>query len=273
MDDRDAYRTAELAEIYDAVYAGVDDAAFWRGIAAAAPEGPLLELACGTGRVLLPLARAGYQVTGLDLSGHMIERCRVRLATEAPETRDRVTLAVADMTSFRLGAHFGAIICAFNSFHHLRTVEQQLACLRDCREHLVPGGALVLDLFNPDPAPPAPSTSEPVGEDAALADEAGLMVVEWTEGRQIRRWMSSCEYDRPMQCNECEMTYEIVEADGTPSRRLTETFPLRIVYRYELEHLLARCGLRITAIYGGYDGSPFSEESLGMIVVAESAER
>ena len=81
--------------------------------------------------------------------------------------------------------------------------------------------------------------------------------------------MSACVYDRVAQSNECELTYEIVEPDGTVSRRLAETFPLRIVYRYELEHLLARCGFRIAAWYGGYDASPFSEESVGMIVVAE----
>ena len=64
------------------------------------------------------------------------------------------------------------------------------------------------------------------------------------------------------------MTYEILEADGT-ARRLTETFPLRLVYRFELEHLLARCGLRIAALYGGYGLEPFAEESVGMIVVAK----
>jgi hypothetical protein len=133
---------------------------------------------------------------------------------------------------------------------------------------------LVLDLFNPDPAPPdvaesAPHEGEPHDQSADAVDEPDLIVVDWTDGRRIRRWMSACEYDRAAQSNECELTYEIVEPDGTVSRRLAETFPLRIVYRYELEHLLARCGFRITAWYGGYDASPFSEESVGMIVVAE----
>ena len=261
-DDYSAYQTAELAAVYDALYADVDDVAFWRAMAASARDSPLLELGCGTGRVLLPLARAGYEITGLDLSEHMLEYCRTRLEAEATETRERVRLHAADMASFELGQRFGAIFCAFNSFHHLRTVEQQLACLERCHAHLLPHGILVLDLFNPDPAPAEGNGDEPT--DA----EASALVVEWGEGRRIRRWMSTCDYDRRLQCNECEMTYEIIDADGT-TRRLTETFPLRIVYRYELEHLLARCGFRVAALYGGYDRSPFAEDSLGMIVVAE----
>jgi SAM-dependent methyltransferase len=269
MDGRDAYRTAELAEIYDAVYESVDDAGFWQAMAERSSGGPLLDLACGTGRVLLPLARAGYEIWGVDLSPHMLERCRTKLDAESPATRERVSLVLGDMTSFNLGSRFGAILCAFNSFHHLRTVEQQLACLRKCREHLLPGGVLVLDLFNPDPASPVPGEAGSLGEAAAPEPDTNVLLADWTEGRQIRRWMSSCEYDRTLQCNECEMTYEVIEADGTISGRLVEEFPLRIIYRYELEHLLARSGLGITASYGGYDGSPFSEESLGMIVVAE----
>ncbi len=73
---------------------------------------------------------------------------------------------------------------------------------------------------------------------------------------------------RSLQCNDVEVTYEITEADGT-IRRLAETFPMRFVFRYELEHLLARCGFRIVSLYGDYDRSPFGDESLGMIVVAE----
>ena len=257
-----AYRTAELAAIYDAVYASVDDVAFWRAMAEAASDGPLLELGCGTGRVLLPLARAGYEITGLDVSGEMLDFCRAKVQLEPPATRDRVTLVMADMTSFDLRRRFGAIFCAFNSFHHLREAQQQLACLERCRSHLTPRGFLVLDLFNPDPAPVDAAGNQQA--DAEDFDET----VSWTDGRRIRKSLVVSYYNRSLQCNECEMTYEIIEADGT-TRSLAETFPLRIVYRFELEHLLARCGFRITALYGDYECRPFSDESVGMIVVAE----
>ena len=262
------HTTLELAEAYDAVYADVGDEAFWRTLAAGRPGGPAARAGCGTGRVLLPLARAGHEITGLDLSAHMLEVAQTRLASEPDEVQARVTLVEGDMTSFELGTRFGAILCTFNSFHHLRTVEQQLGCLTHCREHLIPNGILVLDLFNPDPAPAVEDGDEPAEPAGAQERDTSELTVESTGGRRVRRWMSACEYDRSGQCNECEMTYEVIEADGT-IKRLTERFPLRLIYRYELEHLLARCGFRISTLYGDYSGAAFSEESLGMIVVAE----
>ena len=249
--------------IYDAVYADRDDAGFWQAMAAAAGGGPVLELGCGTGRVLLPLARAGYEITGLDLSAEMLERCRAKLQAEPPEIGNRVRLLQADMTSFDLGRRFAAIICPFAGFQQLRTVEQQLACLERCRSHLPSHGRLVLDLPNPDPAPPSYAKDEPGdGEDTA-------QVVEWTDGRRIRWWMTVIGYDRLQQGNECEVTYEVIEADGA-SRRLTETISLRYTFRYELEHLLVRAGFRVVDLYGDYDRSPFVDGSPAMIVAAES---
>jgi SAM-dependent methyltransferase len=260
MDNYTAYRSAELAALYDAVYANSADIAFWQVMTTAGSNG-LLELGCGTGRVLLPLARAGHSITGLDLAVPMLEYCRAKLQAESPEVRDRVTLLEGDMTAFDLDRRFAQIYCAFGTFHHLRTVEQQLACLERCRRHLLPGGTLILDLINPDPVPASLNDDAPAGETVAN-------IVDWTDGRRIRSWATMLDYHRSLQCNDCEVTYEIIEIDGT-TRRLTETFPMRLLYRYELEHLLARCGFRIVALYGDYDRSAFSDESLGLIVVAE----
>ncbi len=262
MNDSSAVQTAELAAVYDAIYADRDDAAFWQATAAAAGGGPMLELGCGTGRVLVPLAQAGAEITGLDLSTQMLERCRAKLESERPEVRDRARLLAADMTSFDLGRRFAAIICPFGGFQQLRTVEQQLACLDRCRTHLLPHGTLVLDLPNPDPAPPSHVRDE-------IADgEASAELVDWTGGRRIRWWVTVVDYQRSLQCTECEVTYEIVAPDGA-TRRLVETITLRYIFRYELEHLLVRAGFRIAAFYGDYDRSPFADGSPAMIAVAE----
>jgi SAM-dependent methyltransferase len=259
--DDSACSAAELAAIYDAIYAGTDDAGLWRTVAAEA-DGPILELGCGTGRVLLPLARAGFEVTGLDLSPVMLQRCRDKLRSEPPEVRERVRLVAADMTSFDLGRRYAAIVCPFAGFQQLTTVEQQLACLARCRAHLLPSGRLVLDLPNPDPAPAAyarEGTGD--GEDTA-------QLVDWTEGRRIRWWMTVVGYDRLQQRNDCEVTYEIVDASGS-TRRMTETIALRYTFRYELEHLLFRAGFRLVALYGDYDRSAFAGASPALIVAAE----
>jgi SAM-dependent methyltransferase len=264
MDDSNAYQSAEFAEIYDAVYGDRGDAPFWNAMAATANDGPLLEIGCGTGRVLLPLARAGYEITGLDLSTHMIERCRAKLETERPEVRDRVRLLQADMTSFDLHRRFAMVISPFGGFHHLRTVEEQLSCLERCRAHLAPHGTLVLDLSNPDPVPTACLQDDP--DD----DEAAATLADWNGGRRIRSWITVVSYDRAQQCNECEMVCEIVAPDGSVARRVTQAFSLRYLFRYELEHLLVRGGFRLVTLYGDYDRSPFAGDSLGMIAVAES---
>ena len=176
--------------------------------------------------------------------------------------RDRVRLVAADMTSFDLGRRFASIICPFAGFQQLRTVAQQLACLERCRAHLLQGSRLVLDLPNPDPAP-AEYTREGLGD-----GDAAARLVDWTDGRRIRWWMTVIGYDRSLQCNECEVTYEIVAADGR-TRRVTETISLRYTFRYELEHLLVRAGFRLVALYGDYDCSPLANESPAMIAVAE----
>ncbi len=260
MNDSSAIHTAELAAIYDAIYAGRDDAAFWQAVAAAG--GPILELGCGTGRVLVPLARGGAEITGLDLSAQMLERGLARLRSEPAEVRDRARLLVADMTSFDLGRRFAAIICPFGGFQQLLTVEQQLACLDRCRAHLLSRGTLVLDLPNPDPAPPSHIRDETVD------GEAGARLVDWTDGRRIRWWVTVVGYQRSLQSTDCEVTYEILAADGA-KRRLTEAISLRYVFRYELEHLLVRSGFRLAALYGDYDCSPFGDGSPAMIAVAQ----
>jgi SAM-dependent methyltransferase len=261
VDHHNAYETAEFAEVYDAIYADRDDVTFWHAMAALAGGGPLLEIGCGTGRVALALARAGHEVTGLDLSAPMIDRARAKLSAEEPAVRERVSLVVGDMTSFDLGRRFAMIASPFGGFQHLTTVDEQLACLTCCRAHLRPGGTLVLDLFNPSPVPTDCLEDEPVDAE----DEAKL--VEWSRGRRIRSWIDVVGYRPAEQVNECELVCEIVEADGS-SRRIGDAFPLRYLFRFELEHLLVRAGFELAGLYGDYDRSPFAAESPGMIAVA-----
>ncbi|HZL63875.1 MAG TPA: class I SAM-dependent methyltransferase [Thermoleophilia bacterium] len=263
MDDDSAPLTIDFPELYDAVYADRDDIGFWEAIAADA-RGPVLELGCGTGRVLLPLARTGIEITGLDLSAAMLARCRAKLAFETPEARGRVELVQADMTSFDLGRRFAAVTCPFGGFQQLRTVEQQLACLARCRDHLLPRGRLVLDLPNPDPAPAA------FAHDEAIDGEATAQLVDWTAGRRIRWWVTVTGYERSQQWNDCEVTFEVTEAGGA-TWRVAETVSLRYIFRYELEHLLVRAGYEVVALYGDYDRSPFADDSPAMIVAAQTA--
>ena len=137
-----------VAEYYDfnPICAGRKDVDFYVDLARAA-GGPILELGCGTGRILLPIARAGCRIVGLDLAELMLAKCREKLAREPREVRERVRLVPASMADFDLGETFRLVTTPFRSFQHLRSVDEQLACLRAAHRHLVPGGRLVLDLF------------------------------------------------------------------------------------------------------------------------------
>ena len=98
--------------------------------------GPVLELGCGTGRILIPTARAGIEIVGLDLSQPMIEVCRARLREEAADVQSRVQLVEGDMRRFDLSRTFKLITTPFRSFQHLITVEDQRACLASVHRHL-----------------------------------------------------------------------------------------------------------------------------------------
>ena len=138
-----------LAEYYDHVplYADRADVEFYAGLARAA-SGKVLELGCGTGRILIPTAAAGCTIVGLDLSEAMLEKCRAKLAQQPAEVQQRVRLVQGNMAAFDLAEKFSLATIPFRGFQHLLRVEEQLACLREIQRHLQPAGRLVFDMFH-----------------------------------------------------------------------------------------------------------------------------
>src|SRR5260370_9140920 len=112
---------------------------------------PILEVGCGTGRITMALAEAGKRITGLDLSERMLERAMKKRAALRVEARERVHLVQGDMARFDLGETFRLVIIPFRPFQHLLEVQHQVECLACVRNHLAPGGRLILDVFQTDP--------------------------------------------------------------------------------------------------------------------------
>jgi SAM-dependent methyltransferase len=216
---------------------------------------PILELACGTGRALLPLARQGYRVTGVDVSPEMLAIARRKV--EAEGLADRVTLAEQDMRQLALGSRFNLAFAAVNSFMHLLTAQDQMAALSRIREHLNPGGRLLLDLFNPDLGRLLDFRGQ-VSLDKVLTDpETGHTVMK----------MRSDRADLSRQTIGVTFMFDEVDEQGAVRRTLV-TFSVRYLFCAELEHLLQRTGFAVEAIYGSYDLDDFSSESDKMITVA-----
>ena len=246
-----------IAGLYDHVglYRDRPDLEFYLDAAREAGS-PVLEIGSGTGRVLIPIARAGIEITGLDLSPSMLSVCRQRLLAEPDPVRARVELVEGDMRRFDLGLSFNLATIPFRAFQHLVSVEDQLACLGSIRRHLVPGGTLILDLFNPS----LEALMRPVGVEAEDTPETLL-----PDGRRLSRTFQITSQDRAAQANQVELIYHVTHPDGR-TERLVHGFTMRYLFRYEAEHLLVRAGFDVAALYGGYDRSPFGATYPGELI-------
>ncbi|MBM3286133.1 MAG: class I SAM-dependent methyltransferase [Candidatus Eisenbacteria bacterium] len=264
MSQAGGYETyAFIATLYDHVvpYRNRPDVDFFVEEALQA-EGPVLEIGSGTGRVLIPTARAGVDIVGLDLSSHMLDVCRHRLLSEPEDVQARVQLVQADMRGFALSKAFSLVTTPFRSFQHLTTVDDQLACLACIHRHLVKGGKLILDLFNPSLAA---LTSDSVGEE--IGDEPEFVM---PDGRRVIRRHRIVSRDCFAQINYVELIYYVTHADGR-EERLVHAFPMRYLFRFEAEHLLARSGFSVEAVHANYARSPYGSEYPGDLVFAAKA--
>ncbi|MDX1520928.1 MAG: class I SAM-dependent methyltransferase, partial [Anaerolineae bacterium] len=140
-----------VAKYYDLLYGHLeDDLSMWLALTEAV-NGPILEMGCGTGRVLLPLAQAGHTITGLDLSADALETARAKV--EAAGIKEQVRLVQADMRYCGLQSnYFEFAFIPLNTLMHCHTIEEQTGTLAAIHSSLQPGGRLVIDLFHPDPA-------------------------------------------------------------------------------------------------------------------------
>lgn len=264
MSDESQYDAVPaIAEFYDStlVYQERKDAEFYVAEARAS-GGPVLELGCGTGRVLLPTARAGLEITGLDQSANMLEQCRAKLAAEPAEVQQRVQLVRGRLEEFDLGREFALITIPFRPFQHLMTIEQQLACLGAARRHLRPGGRLIFDVFHVDPS----SLHDPTWKQEKEEGPA----TQLPDGRIVLRTTRIAAFHRAAQVNDVEFCWYVTHTNGR-REQIRWRVGLRYYFRFELEHLLARAGLRVAALYGDLRRSPFQDDSPEMIFVAEKS--
>ena len=250
MDRYDIY-----ARFYDLDFGEADADLFMYQQFASRCGSPILELGCGTGRVLLPLARQGYQITGVDLSLPMLEVARSKVAAE--DLSGQVTLSRQDMRELELDDRFNMAFAAINSFMHLLSTGDQLAALARIRTHLNPGGLLILDLFNPD-----------LSRLLEARGQVGLakVITDPDTGHRLMRFHSD-KVDLGEQTIHVTFVMDELDSEGNVQRTLFP-FSIRYLFRFELELLLRHAGFEIEAIYGTYDLDEFDGDSPKMIAVA-----
>lgn len=239
----------QAAEFYDHVfvYEKRADIQFFVDAAAAA-GGPVLEAGCGSGRVLLPCARAGARMTGLDLSDAMLKLLRAKLEKESPEVRARVNVVKGDMRDFALNERFALAQIPFRPFQHLMTVAEQRACLRSIRRHLLPGGRLIVDVFEPN----LKMLLDERRQQESDVDECSFTM---PDGRHVARRFRVAAVHFCRQVQDIELIYYVTHLDGR-KERIVDAFPMRHFFRYEMEHLLVSEGFAIEALYGDYKKTP-----------------
>lgn len=238
------------------------DVAFYRDLARER-GGPVLELGAGTGRTLLPIARAGVEIHGLDTSPRMLEALRERLAAEPEPVRARVKIAEGDMRAFSFQRRFPVIQIPFRGFLHNRSRDEQLRCLRACLDHLEPGGVLAFSVFHP--------SIEIMGANAG----AFSGVWRWRGERATADGgcvaLSECTtYDTPNQLLSARLRYEKFDPRGRLEFAHLHGLELAYLYPGDIRSLLAEAGFGAVEIEGGFDGAPFTDDRQELIVRASA---
>jgi SAM-dependent methyltransferase len=253
----------DFGMVYDAVpaYAARRDVRFYVDEAARS-EGPVLELGCGTGRILLPIARAGRAVVGIDGSLAMLRRCEAKVSAEPDEVRARVTLHESDVRDVHLGQRFALVIAPFRVMQHLVLIDDQLRFLGAVARHLAPGGRFVFDVFNPNP-------DALVSRDASEREETPETPLP--DGRTFRRAVRVSRVRWLDQVSETELVYYVSPKAGAPATRYVQGFDMRWYLREELTHLLARGGFHVESMYGDFDRTPLADGAPEIVVRAAYA--
>ena len=250
------------ADVYDSVYSYVtEDIPFYVGEALEA-GGPVLELGCGTGRVSIPMADAGVDVVGLDSSPEMLEVAR-RKAALSHERPGRLTLVEADMrrlSSSPIVGEFGLVIIPFRGFLALLSVEgPRSEPSRASRPFWPRTESSCFDAFVPDLDMMVQEGDSPYHLRDVSDEETGRRLVLWHQSA----------YDNHNQIVSARIIVEELDETDTVSRRLYRDFQLRYAHRWEIDHLLARCGYEVMYLFGDYHRSPFDETSTEMVWVAK----
>lgn len=212
---------------------------------------PLLDLACGTGRMSIHMALQGYPVTGVDIVPEMIGHARKKAAARGVS----IEFVVGDARSFQLEKQFPFIFMLMNAFQFLPTRADHEAMLARVREHLAPGGRFLFETRNPN-AENLLRVMHPNGQQYATPDGGQLLTSE------------TMYYDAMTQIQHYTGTRRFVTANGQETVK-TLRVGLRYVYPQEMETLLHYNGFRIRECYGDWEQAPLTANSPAMIYVCE----
>jgi 2-polyprenyl-3-methyl-5-hydroxy-6-metoxy-1,4-benzoquinol methylase len=209
---------------------------------------PVLELACGTGRLTIPIAEKGIRIAGLDVSEGMLSQAKIK----ANKKGVKIDWIEADCRNFNLKKKFNFIFFSLNSIAHLHDLESAEGCFSCVKKHLSPKGRFVIDMFNPSLSILTRDSSKryPVVE---YSDPDGRGSVVVTENNV---------YDAVYQINRIKWYYKIDNKE-----EYIEELNMRIFYPQELDALLHYNGFIVESKFGNYNMEPFVSTSKKQLIV------
>lgn len=218
--------------------------------------GPVLEVACGTGMILLPLIKQGIDIYGFDLSEQMLHQLFTKAKSQnLPDVQRRVTQQ--NMIDFRIDAEFESIFIPARSFLHLATQEDQLACLRNIHRHLRDDGTFMLNIFTPSLSALV-SRADP---NPAFTDFGQF---PHPDGESVINVSTRQTNDLSEQVQHITWRFEF-DGHAQESGML-----VRWIYKKEFELLAKLSGFAVAKLYSGFDKSPYNGEG-EMVWVLEKA--
>jgi SAM-dependent methyltransferase len=246
---------ARFSAFYDLEYAAhAADLDFYREFAYQA-GGPILELGCGSGRVLAALEETGLELTGIDTSPSMLAIARETLGDDVSLVECGME-QIADCDELRPN-HYWMAFSAINTFLHLPDISAQLSTLEGMKKVVVQGGLLLLDLMAAEPH--------------YLANLDGRVVHEFSttlpNGERLDKWAVRT-HDLATQTIDTTVFFDTIDLVSGAVKRVCDRYLTRYIHRFELEHLLERAGWRLISVYGSYDLSPYTSDSERMIALA-----
>lgn len=246
---------AKLARFYDEIHAELTEDVDFSVALARSAAGPVLELGCGTGRLLWPMAQAGINVTGLDNSADMLALAHER--RQLLGLQQRVVLESADMTRFSLSqTDFALVLLSYNTALHLST-NQVMATLHRSAAHMQPGGALCIDVINPFLLADSPDQTMPEVERTFIDPYTGATVTQATTNYT----------DLAQQTVTVNWLFDVAYPDGTLEKvESAETY--HYYYPHEWLPMLQHAGFSLESMWGDYDDSPFAEDTPRLLLIA-----
>jgi len=249
-------------EFYDHLYLGLPGEMEFYVSEALNYGSEVLEIGCGTGRVTIPIAKVGVDITGIDNSDGLLEVAEEKIKEQRNTLPANIEFINADMRDFSLDKKFKLAIIPYRAFLHMLTVEDQKKALKNIYDHLAPNGHLIMNVFFPR-----------IDVMDSYVNQLGTVVkqvkaIKKDNGNQ-QIFFDSRQYNSFTQLIEQYFIMEEIDPDGLLVSKRYFPLTLRWVTKFEMEHLFELCGFKVVNLYGWFDKTPLNENSSEMIWVLQ----